>query len=331
MFDANQLPSDSIPSVSPQAAFSDSQPPFISIITPSFNRASFIKTAIESVLTQNCNSVEHIIIDGCSTDGTQQLLKSYPHLRVISESDHGVYDALNKGIRMAGGEIIGQLNTDDYYEKGILQEVADLFRINPTVDAVVGGARVFTIDSSGNETTISTFGTIKPNELAYRSTIGVPIFNAWFFRKKLFETIGIYSLEYPLLADRDFLIRCCLQKINIVSSNSIFYHYCQHPGSLTINTQRYFQTSIGIEILRLAEKYLQSESTDSAIKRYCTDWHTLTAIELMIDFLRKRDFLSLRKVILSAIKYNPKWPFIVLSQSPMRIKNYLKKKYATNR
>jgi len=311
--------------------FADPKSPFISIITPSFNRVNFIDAAIESVLAQNCDLAEHIIVDGCSTDGTLQLLESYPHLRFISEPDCGVYDALNKGIKLADGEIIGQLNTDDYYEKGVLQEVVEAFRANPTVDAIVGGARVFTRDSLGNEMTVSTFDAIKPDEFAYRSTIGVPIFNAWFFRKKLFETVGTYSLEYPLIADRDFLIRCCLQKINIVSSNSIFYRYCQHPGSLTINTQSDFQTSIGVEILQLAEKYLQSKAADFAIKQYCSDWHDLTAIELVISFLRKKDVLSSLKIVQSAIKYNLKWPFIVVLQSPARIKNYLMKKYAANR
>jgi len=309
----------------------DRKPHFISIITPSFNRENFIKTAIESVLVQKSSQFEHLIIDGCSTDGTLQLLATYPHLRVISEPDHGVYDALNKGIKLASGEIIGQLNTDDYYENGVLQEVTDIFRINPTVDAVVGGARVFTRDTVGYETTISTFEAIKQDKLAYRSTIGVPIFNAWFFRKKLFEAIGFYSLEYPRIADRDFLIRCCLRNINIISSESIFYHYCQHPGSLTINSQSDFQISIGVEIMQLAEKFLRSKSSNPAVKINCRDWHDLTAIELLIYYFRTKNFSSLLKTIQSAIKYNPKWPLIVASQSPTRIQNYLKKKYAANR
>lgn len=331
MLESNQLSNNNNFPLSLQPMYSDSKSLLMSIITPSFNRVGFIETAIESVLIQNYSSIEHIIVDGCSTDGSLQLLESYSHLRVISESDRGVYDALNKGIKMATGEIIGQLNTDDYYEKGALQEVAELFRLNPFADAVVGRARVFKKDLSGGETTIAIHEAIAPNELAYRATIGVPIFNAWFFRRNLFEAIGPYSLDYPLIADRDFLIRCYLKEINIISTNSVFYNYCQHHESLTINVDRNSHTAIGIEILMLAEKYMHSESSDSLIKLYCADWHDSTAIELMIDFFRSKQLLSFLKVVCSAFKYNPKWPFVVASQSSLRIKNYLKKKYNAHR
>src|ERR1700756_3819113 len=91
----------------------------ISIVTPSFNQASFLKEALESVARQNYPAVEHIVVDGGSTDGSVELLKAYSgrngwaHLRWISEPDEGQSDALNKGFKMASGEIIGWLNSDD--------------------------------------------------------------------------------------------------------------------------------------------------------------------------------------------------------------------------
>src|SRR5687768_6412703 len=106
-----------------------------SIITPSYNRASLIQNAIESVMAQNYPHLEHIVIDGGSTDDTLELLSSYPHLHVLSEPDRGVYDALNKGLSIAQGEIIGQLNTDDYYQSDIFQKIQDYFDKNPEVDA----------------------------------------------------------------------------------------------------------------------------------------------------------------------------------------------------
>src|SRR4030066_1952836 len=97
--------------------------PKVSIITPSYNRAGMIETAIQSVLSQNFPEVEHIIIDGGSTDGTLDVLKKYPHLRVVSEPDQGMYDALNKGLNLATGEIIGFLNTDDYYAPSVFDKI----------------------------------------------------------------------------------------------------------------------------------------------------------------------------------------------------------------
>ena len=89
--------------------------PLISIITPSYNRAEMIREAVESILVQDYPSMEHIIIDGGSTDGTLSILKQYPPLKIRTEPDNGIYDALNKGLGIANGEIIGFLNTDDFY------------------------------------------------------------------------------------------------------------------------------------------------------------------------------------------------------------------------
>ena len=88
--------------------------PVISVITPSLNCAAYIRECIESVLAQDYRNFEHVIIDAASTDETVDILKAYPHLKWISEPDRGEADALNKALRMARGDIIGWLNTDDY-------------------------------------------------------------------------------------------------------------------------------------------------------------------------------------------------------------------------
>ncbi len=99
----------------------------ISIVTPSYNQGKYIKETIESVLAQNYQNWEHIIVDGGSNDETVSIIKQYPHLKWISEKDNGSVFALNKGIKMATGDIIGWLNSDDFYEKNIFQDVADAF------------------------------------------------------------------------------------------------------------------------------------------------------------------------------------------------------------
>lgn len=98
--------------------------PKISVVTVSYNQAEFIKQNIESVLAQNYPNFEHIVIDGGSTDGTVEILKSYPHLKWVSEPDRGQTHALNKGFRRASGEIIAWLNSDDWYPPGVFHDVA---------------------------------------------------------------------------------------------------------------------------------------------------------------------------------------------------------------
>src|SRR5258707_149693 len=99
-----------------------------SVITPCLNRAELIAATIQSVTAQDYSDFEHWIIDGGSTDGTLELLQGYQHLKIVSEPDRGVYDAINKGIRLATGEIIILLNSDDLLVAGALSLSAEIFR-----------------------------------------------------------------------------------------------------------------------------------------------------------------------------------------------------------
>ncbi|MCU0371259.1 MAG: glycosyltransferase, partial [Bacteroidales bacterium] len=123
----------------------------ISIITPSYNQANFLKETVQSILSQDIDiELEHIVVDGGSTDGSVEYLRSVgDKIRWVSEPDHGQADAVNKGIRMATGDIIGWLNSDDLYLPGTLQAVAGHFRSNPDCRWVYGRCRI--IDSSGKE------------------------------------------------------------------------------------------------------------------------------------------------------------------------------------
>ncbi|HYB41945.1 MAG TPA: glycosyltransferase family 2 protein [Candidatus Methylomirabilis sp.] len=121
--------------------------PRISIVTPSFNQVRYVAETIESVMAQGYPDLEHIVVDGASTDGSVEILARYPHLRVVSEPDRGHADALNKGFRLATGQILGFLNSDDTLMPGALHRVAR--EIDPARDRLIVMGRCRFIDEQG--------------------------------------------------------------------------------------------------------------------------------------------------------------------------------------
>lgn len=115
----------------------------ISIITPVLNQAAFVEQAIQSVLLQHDLNFEHIVVDGGSTDGTLDIIKSHPHLRWISEPDRGQADAVNKGLAMATGEMIGEINGDDFYLPGAFAKLRVAMKTYRKAQVFIGGCDFF--------------------------------------------------------------------------------------------------------------------------------------------------------------------------------------------
>jgi glycosyltransferase involved in cell wall biosynthesis len=183
----------------------------ISIITPSYNQLFFLRETIDSIRNQEVKAeIEHIVIDGGSTDGTVEYLQSLgKQVKWISEHDRGQADAVNKGIRMAGGEIFGWLNSDDLYLPGALQAVADHFREHPECRWLYGRCRI--IDKDGKEqwkwitryknARLKKFTLVK---LLRENFISQP---AVFFRRDLVEEAGYLNLDLHYTMDYDLWLR----------------------------------------------------------------------------------------------------------------------------
>lgn len=124
-------------------------PSKISIVTPSFNSARTIRATLESVATQDYPEVEHIVVDGGSTDRTVAILNEFPRLRFVTEKDEGHYHAMDKGTRMASGDVVAILNADDCYRPGVLRQVADAFQQHEDWDGLFGD--IVFVDGEGRE------------------------------------------------------------------------------------------------------------------------------------------------------------------------------------
>ena len=178
--------------------------PLISVVTPSYNQGHFIEETIRSVIEQDYPAIEHIVMDGGSTDDTVSVLRRYED-RILwrSEKDNGQADAINKGLRMAKGEILAYLNSDDTYLPGAFAKVAQAFQDRPDVGMVYGDCHA--IDERG-----VAYGLIKGhpfdvNRLIQRGEF-VPQ-QAAFWRRNAMDQIGLFDESLHFCMDHDFFIR----------------------------------------------------------------------------------------------------------------------------
>lgn len=177
--------------------------PKISIITPSFNQGAFISEAIQSVIDQKYPNYEHIIVDGGSTDGTVEIVGRYPNLIFISEKDDGMSDAINKGIKLATGDYIGWINTDDYYNKNAFSKIVDLFSQHK-VNWIVGNI-IYKNEMTGKYRQNSYFPAINYNSLLKNADIVKQ--PGTFYRANTLKSIGGVNKEYQMVMDYDLFIR----------------------------------------------------------------------------------------------------------------------------
>lgn len=179
----------------------------VSIITVSFNSATTIRDAINSVLTQSYADIEYIVVDGASTDDTKKILDEYQEriAKIISEPDDGIYDAMNKGISLATGDIVGILNSDDFFESpDSIQHVVNGFREGSRADILFGD--VVFVDSN-DLTKVKRFYSSR-NFKPWKLRFGwMPPHPATFVRRSAYEKCGRYSLNYEISADYEMFVR----------------------------------------------------------------------------------------------------------------------------
>lgn len=179
----------------------------VSIITVCFNSDETIKDTIESVLSQDYTEIEYIIVDGVSTDNTLNIISEYSNKisKVISENDKGIYDAMNKGIQQSTGDIVGILNSDDFFENSfVISDVIKHFKSEPDVSMVFGD--VVFVDPK-NTQNITRFYSSE-NFRCWKLRFGwMPPHPATFIKKSAYNQVGDYILDYKISADYELFVR----------------------------------------------------------------------------------------------------------------------------
>ncbi|MCG8570240.1 MAG: glycosyltransferase [Spirochaetes bacterium] len=174
----------------------------ISILTPSYNQGKYIEKTILSVVDQDWPDIEHVVIDGGSTDHTVEILKKYPHLKWISEPDEGQADALNKGLAMATGDIIGWINSDDYYKRHIFKTVVNIFK-DTHVSWLIG-------NTTSTYESFNFITSVKSPEITYKKLLENPDIvrqQAVFFSKTALLKVNGWNKRYYMTMDYDLWLR----------------------------------------------------------------------------------------------------------------------------
>jgi glycosyltransferase involved in cell wall biosynthesis len=202
--------------------------PLVSIVTPSLNQGAYIEEAIASVADQDYPNVEHVVVDACSTDDTREILERHPELRWISEPDDGQADAVNKGFRMARGEIFGWLNADDLYLPGAISTAVAVLQ-ETGCGLVHGGWRQ--IDEHGQ-----TIRDVAPVPFDYSRQLEIENRVAQpgaFFTREAFESVGGLDPSYRYAMDYELWLKLG-KRFEVRHVDAVLGAYRYHPTSKTV-------------------------------------------------------------------------------------------------
>ena len=206
----------------------------ITIITVCYNRKATIEKALLSVLKQNYCNIEYIIVDGNSTDGTKEIIESYRDKinQFISEPDKGMYDAINKGLQLATGDIVGLMHSDDeFYDKNVIDRIVSRFNSDSTIEGVYGDG-VYVSNDKEERLIRDRIGGVFSLKKIKKGWL--PLHPTVYLKKSVIEKNGLYSLDFKIASDTEFLLRYLYKyEINMSYINS--YIVKMRMGGISTN------------------------------------------------------------------------------------------------
>ena len=198
----------------------------ISLITATYNSAETVRDTLQSVLNQTFKDIDYIIIDGNSKDNTMDIVKEFEpkfegRLRWVSEKDKGIYDAMNKGVRMAQGDIVGILNSDDFFASNdVLEKVNAAFTENPAINGVYADVRYVDWNDTGKTVRMFSGKDFTREKLCWGK---MPPHPSFYVKRECYDKFGLYSLDYPICADYDMFVKMIwIGNINTLYINDVF-------------------------------------------------------------------------------------------------------------
>jgi glycosyltransferase involved in cell wall biosynthesis len=277
----------------------------ISIITPCLNAEVTLRAALESVDFPATGDVEHLLIDSCSSDGTLAAAARYPHLRVFSEPDSGIYDGMNKGARLARGEWLLFLQADDWLPKGTIDAYLDAAIRHHDIQMICGGADAVRWGGDGWKTVWSVAKDPSKELTVSNIALGEPMINARLIRREAFLELGGFSLDYSLASDRDFLLRAVEAGLRQIEIDAMTYRYRWHLGSSTMTEGNDLSGRLLRENMLIAKKHLGCVSSPD--NRPLRRWHTGLSVQGAMNSLEDGEIAALWEQVAAGISCDPLW------------------------
>jgi len=206
----------------------------VSIITATYNSSAHIKDCVESVNNQTYNDIEHIIIDGASKDNTLDIIKSIPNrvVKIVSEPDKGIYDAMNKGIKAATGDVVGILNSDDQYiDEYVIEKIIYAF-INDDIDSLY--TDLYIIDDKDEKKIIRDckYTNYKPGMFLWGWHPPHPTF---FVKRTVYLKYGYFNMSFKIASDYEFMLRV-IEKNRIKTKHISIYSILMRNGGISTSS-----------------------------------------------------------------------------------------------
>lgn len=284
----------------------------VTVITPALNSSEFITKALQSVKDQEYEDLEHVVVDGGSVDGTLEKIREYESVILIKQKSTGLYAALNEGLDAASGEFIFFLNSDDILERDAIGIGVQELSKETGCNIVKGRARFFTTDHTGNskilrETQFSPCKGMDVRDLMF----GVPVINARFFRRIVFERYGTFDTSYKIAADRELLIRFALSGCREITADKFFYNYRVHSKSLTLSPERGNAYVLGCEHRLIAHKIIV-ENENEMLHELCRQWISDAGVTAFAGSIRQFHLVQAMQIFVKQWRDDVLWPLIAL-------------------
>ncbi len=291
----------------------------VTLITPTLNAAEFLPAMLASIAAQRLADVEHLAIDGGSTDATLDLLRAERSVTVVSEAGLGLYAALNRGIALATGDVIGFVNADDVLCEGALAALMTALDDDTAASIASGGGLVFANDPDGTTRVITRLNGTGVKRLREQDvTHGVPMLNARLYRRHLFDAIGGFDTRWPRCPDHELLLRVVDARTRTTVVDDVVYQYRAHAHSLTFRGG--IERDLILEILDMCQVRLAETVGEPGLNRRFRRWHTWGRAYLAIRDVRERDLSGALRELGEGVTVDPLLPVVL----PVQIAQHLR-------